>query len=69
MDHIVASKKIEVSVPVIYVSDTNKELRKLCQKFYDYPDKKLEIFIRVLEYIEDIKAYLQYSIFLCSPCW
>ena len=41
---IVANKKIEVSVPVIYVSDTNKELRKLCQKFYDYPDKKLEIF-------------------------
>ncbi len=41
---IVASKKIDVPVPVIYVEDTNKELAKLCAKFYDYPDKKLKIF-------------------------
>lgn len=41
---IVASKKIDVPVPVIYVEDTNKELAKLCAKFYDYPDKKLKLF-------------------------
>ena len=32
---IVASKKISVDVPVVYVSDTNKELPILCRKFYD----------------------------------
>ena len=36
---IVASKKIDVSVPVIYVDDTNKELVNLCRKFYDYHDE------------------------------
>lgn len=30
-------------VPVIKVPDTNKELPYLCQKFYDYPDKKLKM--------------------------
>ena len=35
---IVASKKIDVSVPVIYVSDTNLELASVCSKFYDYPE-------------------------------
>ena len=40
---IVASKKIDVSVPVIYVSDTNKELPIICRKFYDYPDTKLDL--------------------------
>ena len=40
---VVASRKIDVDVPVVYVQDTNKELTKLCQKFYDYPDKKLDI--------------------------
>lgn len=40
---IVASKKINVSVPVVYVEDTNKELPKLCRKFYDYPDSKLKL--------------------------
>ena len=39
---IVVSRDVgEKSVPVIKVEDTNKELPKLCQKFYDYPDKKL----------------------------
>lgn len=28
-------------VPIIKVPDTNKELPYLCQKFYDYPDKKM----------------------------
>ena len=40
---IVASKKIDVSVPVIYVENTNEELPLLCQKFYNYPDKNLEL--------------------------
>ncbi len=40
---IVASKKIDVDVPVIMVTDTNKELPLLCSKFYDYPDKKIKI--------------------------
>lgn len=41
---IVASKKIDVNVPVIYVKDTNKEMPLLCSRFYDNPDKKLKIF-------------------------
>ncbi len=41
---IVASKKIESKVPVVYVKDTNKELPILCSKFYDNPEKKLRIF-------------------------
>ena len=40
---IVASRKIDVSVPVVYVEDTNKELPILCRKFYDFPDKKLDL--------------------------
>ena len=40
---IVASKKIEVPVPVIYVPDTNLELANVCSKFYDYPDNRLNI--------------------------
>lgn len=31
------------SVPVIKVPDTNRELPFICQKFYDYPDKKLKM--------------------------
>ena len=39
---IVASHDIgKKSVPVVMVEDTNKELPFLCQKFFDYPDKKL----------------------------
>ena len=39
---IVVSKDVgKKSVPVIKVEDTNKELPLLCQKFYDYPEKKL----------------------------
>ena len=41
---IVASKKIDVSVPIIYVKDTNKELPLLCARFFDNPDKKLKIY-------------------------
>ena len=40
---IVASKKIDVEVPVVYVDDTNDELAKVCSKFYDYPQKKLSM--------------------------
>lgn len=40
---IVASRKIEELVPTIYVEDTNKELPILCQKFYNYPDNKLDL--------------------------
>lgn len=39
---VVVSKEVgEKSVPLIRVEDTNKELPYLCQKFYDYPDKKM----------------------------
>ena len=41
---VVASKKIDVNIPVIYVSDTNKELPLLCKRFYDNPDEKLSIY-------------------------
>ena len=41
---IVASKKIDVKVPVIYVDDTNKELSPLCARFYDHPEEKLKIY-------------------------
>lgn len=40
---IIASKKIDVNVPVVYVEDTNKELPIVCRKFYDYPDTKLDL--------------------------
>lgn len=40
---IVASKHIDVNVPVIYVDDTNEELANLCSKFYDHPEEKLNI--------------------------
>ena len=39
---IVVSRDVgSKSVPIVKVADTNKELPYLCQKFYDYPDKKL----------------------------
>ena len=41
---IVASKKIKVDVPVIYVKDTNEELPLLCARFFDNPEKKLKIY-------------------------
>ena len=40
---IIASKKIDVNVPVVYVEDTNKELPLVCRKFYDNPDENLEL--------------------------
>ena len=40
---VVASKKVDVSVPVIYVNDTNLELINLCKKFYDYNPDDLKI--------------------------
>jgi UDP-N-acetylmuramoyl-L-alanyl-D-glutamate--2,6-diaminopimelate ligase len=41
---IVASKKIDVNVPVIMVEDTNLELPKLCARFFDNPEEKLKIY-------------------------
>lgn len=40
---IVASKKIDVDVPVIYVDNTNEELINICRKFYDDPFNKLTV--------------------------
>ena len=40
---VVASKKIKVNVPVIYVRDTNEELINLCKRFYDYHPDELKI--------------------------
>ena len=39
---IVASKQIDVDVPVIYVENTNKELINLAKKVYDY-DENLKL--------------------------
>ncbi len=41
---IVASKKLDVNIPVIYVKDTNEELPHLCARFYDNPEKDLKIY-------------------------
>ena len=41
---IVASKKIDVDVPVIYVDNTNDELPLLCAKFYDHPEETIKIY-------------------------
>lgn len=41
---IVASKKIDVDVPVIYVEDTNQELAPLCARFYDHPEEEIKIY-------------------------
>ena len=40
---IVAKKKINVNVPVVYVNNPNEELINLCQKFYDYHPNELKI--------------------------
>ncbi len=41
---IIVSKDVgKKSIPIIKVPDTNRELPYLCQKFYDYPDKKLKM--------------------------
>ena len=40
---IVTNKFIKTSVPVIYVNNPNEELAKLCSKFYDYPETKLDL--------------------------
>ena len=41
---VVASKKLDLDVPVIYVEDTNKELPLLCARFYDNPQNELKIY-------------------------
>ncbi len=41
---IVVSRDVgEKSVPIIKVENTNEELRKVCARFYDYPDKKVTL--------------------------
>ena len=40
---IVSKDIIDPDIPTIKVPDTNRELPYLCQKFYDYPDKKLKM--------------------------
>ncbi len=40
---IVASKRINVNIPVIYVDNPNLELAYICSKFYDEPEKKLQL--------------------------
>ncbi|WP_034550726.1 UDP-N-acetylmuramoyl-L-alanyl-D-glutamate--2,6-diaminopimelate ligase [Carnobacterium funditum] len=40
---IVASKKINVSVPVIYVADTTKAMAILADCFYQHPSQKLRV--------------------------
>lgn len=40
---VVVSKHIKCDVPTIEVEDTNLELPKICSKFYDYPNKKLNL--------------------------
>ena len=40
---IVASKKVETTLPVIYCSDTLQALAELSEKFYGYPSKKLRL--------------------------
>lgn len=41
---IVVSRDVgKKNVPIIKVSNTNRELPYLCQKFYDYPDKTLKM--------------------------
>ena len=40
---VVSRDGIRKNVPVIKVPDTNREMPYLCQKFYDYPDKKMKM--------------------------
>ena len=40
---VVSKDGINTSVPIIKVDNTNNELIDLCARFYDYPDKKLNM--------------------------
>lgn len=40
---VVVEKDVQANVPVIKVENTNKELPILASKFYDYPEKELEL--------------------------
>lgn len=40
---IVTNKDIKTNIPIIKVSNPNRELAYLCSKFYDYPETKLDI--------------------------
>ena len=41
---VVVSRDVgELNIPIIKVPDTNRELPFLCQKFYDFPDKKMKM--------------------------
>ena len=40
---IVSNKNHEINIPLIKVKDTNKELYKICRKFYNFNQKELKI--------------------------
>lgn len=40
---VVVSKDVNCSVPIVKVEDTNKELPRICDKFYDYPGRTLKM--------------------------
>lgn len=40
---IVAEREFDISVPLIIVPDTNKELPLLASRFYDHPENKLQL--------------------------
>ncbi|SEK30475.1 UDP-N-acetylmuramoylalanyl-D-glutamate--2,6-diaminopimelate ligase [Carnobacterium iners] len=40
---IIASKKITVSVPVVYVADTTKAMAVLADSFYEHPSQRLRV--------------------------
>jgi len=40
---VVVEKDVNVNVPIIKVENTNKELSLLASRFYDYPEKELDI--------------------------
>ena len=40
---VVVSRDVETTVPAVKVENTNDELPKLCARFYDNPEKKLDM--------------------------
>lgn len=40
---VVSRDVLDVGVPVVKVENTNEELPRLCQRFYDFPDRELKI--------------------------
>lgn len=40
---LVTNLNIKTNIPVIHVNNPNKELASICSKFYDYPERKLNL--------------------------